>query len=100
VIAELLERVRVAVFALGKERRELHTFAYVGIRQNTSVYVSIRQLFLHSEKSAASCTRPHTSAYVNIRRHTSAYVGIRRHTSAYVLVSVFVLACVSIRQHM
>jgi hypothetical protein len=43
---------------VGFLRNNLHTSAYVSIRQHTSAYVSIRQ---------------HTSAYVSIRQHTSAY---------------------------
>jgi hypothetical protein len=50
---------------------ELHTSAYVSIRQHTSAHVSTRQ---------------HTSAYVSIRQHTSAHVSIRQHTSAYVCI--------------
>ena len=57
-----------------KVRNDLHTSAYVSIRQHTSAespsYVSIRQ---------------HTSAYVSgitfIRQDTSGYVRIRQHTS-------------------
>jgi hypothetical protein len=50
-------------------QRQVHTSAYVSIRQHTSVYVSIRQ---------------YTSAYVSIRQHqhTSAHVSTRQHTSA------------------
>jgi hypothetical protein len=49
---------------------DLHTSAYVSIRQHTSAYVSIRQ---------------HTSECVRIRQHTSAYVSIRQHTSCSVI---------------
>jgi hypothetical protein len=63
-------------------RRDVHTSAYVSIRQHTSAYL------------CRGGGDAHTSAYVSIRQHTSAYVSIpmqRRdvHTSAYV----------SIRQH-
>jgi hypothetical protein len=40
-----------------RSARQLHTSAYVSIRQHTSAYVSIRQ---------------HTSAYVSIRQHPSS----------------------------
>jgi hypothetical protein len=77
----------------------LHTSAYVSIRQHTSAYVSIRQN-----------TRPHTSAYVSttcLARHRPTdsmapailcgmhstapptafvYVCIRQHTFAYVCI--------------
>jgi hypothetical protein len=77
--------------------------AYVSIRQQSSVFVSIHQhtsayVSLHvcdlqhglfndacAEGAAyVSIPRYHTSAYVSIRQHTSAYVSIRQHTSAYV----------------
>jgi hypothetical protein len=70
---------------------DLHTSAYVSIRQHTSAW---RQAHcssprLGTELQGLAYSDLHTSAYVSIRQHTSAYVSIRQHTSAYV----------SIRQH-
>jgi hypothetical protein len=97
--------------------------AYVSIRQHTSAYVSIRQLFkrvlvqLHRCRHRA-CIRQHTSAYVSVRQHTSAFQTLAcaaasvpascLHTSAYVThvsipaaerYGVQEKAYVSIRQH-
>jgi hypothetical protein len=100
----------------------LHTSAYVSIRQHTSAYVSIRQ---HTPDTSHEPARVRRGAPLRAhpRTHTSAYVCIRQHTSyvadeparvrraaplrapapqrmpAYVSIRQHTSAYVSIRQH-
>ena len=64
-----------------RERRSLHTLAYVSIRQHSSAFVSIRQ---------------HITALVSIRQHTSACVSIRiQHTLSAASARLFCSAWIS-----
>jgi isocitrate/isopropylmalate dehydrogenase len=102
---------------LHARRIQLHTSAYVSLRQHTSEFVSIRQ---HSPAYVQNCKKasgtpggPHLSEYVSIRQHTSAYVSTpaklqkgKRHArrpasfgSMEPLREPHMSASVSIRQH-
>ncbi len=66
---------------------ELHTAAYVSIRQHTSAYVSIKPV--RSQRCCRLVKKLHTSEYVSKRQntpaqHQSAYVSIRPNTSEHV----------------
>jgi hypothetical protein len=76
-----------------KPSTDLHTSAYVSIRQHTSAYVSTRQHTSASVPSPSPAPRraltslppaaPREVAQCcdSIRQHTSAYVSIRQHLS-------------------
>jgi hypothetical protein len=96
---------------------DMHTSAFVSIRQHTSAYVRGAAACPTTRRrcTCSICIRQYTSAVVSIRQHTSeerrrvqqrivavpvryAYVSIRQHTPAYASSRQYTSAYVSIRQ--